>query len=69
MATSAFVATDSFRRTHSDDIVRDIKKWMSFIPYKALPLPDRQKYYDEVLTFPPPYELPDGSLSYIYVCM
>eukprot|EP01035_Chromulina_nebulosa_P033603 gene33603-45002_t len=45
-----------------NDIVRDIKKWMSFIPYKPLPLRERQKYYDEVLTFPPPYELPDGTL-------
>jgi len=57
-----FTPTQSFYRIHSNDIVRDIKQWMSFVPYKPLVFNKRNEYYEEVLTFPPPFELPDGTV-------
>jgi len=61
---SNFTPTKSFYRVHSNDIVRDIKQWMSFIPYKPLDFNKRTEYYDEVLTFPPSFELPDGTFHF-----
>jgi hypothetical protein len=51
--------TQSFREMHIKDIVKDVKHWMSFIPYK----PVEEMYrvgFMAGLTIPP-YELPDGT--------
>ena len=51
----------SLRALHVDDIVRDVKKWMSFVPYQPIPAEKRVKFFDEVVKLPT-YELPDGSM-------
>ena len=91
------IVSDSFRRMHTLDIVRDVKKWMSFIPHRPIPLLNSLPYDNNITTtattthtnryavidiynqievsnyrveeltkrgllFPPPYELPDGTL-------
>ena len=97
-AQSLRIVSDSFRRMHTLDVVRDVKKWMSFIPHRPIPLLNsiydnnnnnnvttnihtvindiynNNRILEEVsnyrieelkkrgLLFPPPYELPDGTL-------
>ena len=52
--------TRSFRQMHINDIIRDVKKWMSFVPYKTVE-PTFRDSFMAGLTLPP-YELPDGTM-------
>lgn len=54
------VTSPSFRTLHTMDVVRDVKRWMCFVPYKPVPLETRESYV-QILTLPP-YELPDGTM-------
>eukprot|EP00605_Chrysophyceae_sp_TOSAG23-4_P002666 GSChrysophyteH1.ASY1.ANO1.2942.1 assembled CDS len=49
------------REMHCRDIVRDVKKWMSFVPYMPVPPEKRHSFITEVIKLPK-YELPDGTL-------
>lgn len=51
--------TLSFREMHVKDMVRDIKHWMSFIPYKPVEEIYRVGFMAGLTI--PPYELPDGT--------
>lgn len=42
------------------DLVRDLKKWMCFVPYQAVPEAERDNFITNVIQLPQ-YELPDGS--------
>lgn len=57
--------TPSFRTAHTMDIMKDIKKWMCFVP-KAPPL--TAELLDSMQM--PPYELPDGTMvqSSLEIC-
>lgn len=50
----------SFRDLHVRDVVRDVKKWMSFVPYIPVARENRQTFIYETIQLPP-YELPDGT--------
>ena len=52
--------TTSFRQMHVNDVVRDVKKWMSFVPYKTVEATFRENFMAGLTL--PPYELPDGTL-------
>ena len=51
---------DSFRQMHVRDVARDVKKWMSFVPYVPVARESRQAFIYETIKLPP-YELPDGT--------
>lgn len=53
-----FDTTQSFRELHLGDTIRDIKRWMCFIPSQTA-LTFRTEYMNNVHI--PPYFLPDGS--------
>jgi actin-like protein 6A len=53
--------SESLRAMHSRDVVRDVKKWMSFVPYMPVPTENRHKFITEVIKLPE-YELPDGTM-------
>lgn len=47
---------------HLQDVARDVKHWMCFIPYVPLAYNNRKEYFVQYQTIlPPPYELPDGT--------
>lgn len=50
----------SFTAFHVKDVVRDVKKWMCFMPYTNIALAEKR---EEMMTsvMIPPYELPDGT--------
>jgi hypothetical protein len=50
----------SFREIHVNDIVRDIKHWMCFVPYKPIETTELRNNFFENLTLPC-YSLPDGT--------
>eukprot|EP01032_Pedospumella_encystans_P012817 gene12817-14799_t len=65
--------TPTFRNIHVRDVVRDVKQWMCFVPHNPIsttgihdPVVLHKYREDELikrgLQFPPPYELPDGTL-------
>lgn len=49
--------SNSFREYHVQDIVRDVKQWMCFVPYNPIPTEVRHEYYTARVNIPP-YELP-----------
>lgn len=50
----------SFRDYHINDIIKDIKQWMCFVPYSTILAEARLEYYTSRVTIPP-YILPDGT--------
>jgi actin-related protein len=52
--------SETFREMHVKDVVRDVKKWMSFVPYKTVEETYRTSFMAGLTI--PPYELPDGTL-------
>ena len=50
----------SLREMHTMDLIRDIKKWMCFVPYQAVEPSERKNFITNVIQLPE-YELPDGS--------
>ena len=52
--------TPSFREAHVKDVVRDVKRWMSFVPYKTVEATYRESFMAGLTL--PPYELPDGTM-------
>jgi len=59
-SASSSCAAD-LRSLHRADVVRDVKKWMSFVPYVPVPPASRHKFITDVIKLPP-FELPDGTL-------
>ena len=45
---------------HVYDLIRDVKRWMSFVPYKPMEPTFRENFMDGLTL--PPYELPDGTM-------
>lgn len=52
--------SQSFRDIYIVDIVRDIKRWLSFVPYKPITGENRTAFMAKLPV--PPYELPDGNV-------
>jgi len=50
----------SFRKLHLRDVARDVKKWMSFVPYVPVPRENRHTFIHQTIQLPT-YELPDGT--------
>ena len=50
----------SLRELHVRDVIRDLKKWMIFVPYQKIPDNLRENFINNVIKLPD-YELPDGS--------
>lgn len=53
--------SSSFRQYHVNEMVRDIKQWMCFVPYSPIPENTREQYFASTFHMPA-YELPDGTL-------
>jgi actin-related protein len=51
----------SLREMHVRDVIRDLKKWMTFVPYQKVPDDVRDNFINNVIKLPD-YELPDGSM-------
>jgi actin-related protein len=51
----------SLRFMHTMDVIRDVKKWMSFVPYIPVPAENRENFITNVIQLPA-YELPDGTV-------
>ena len=58
--SSGMSVTSSFQEAHVKDVVRDVKRWMSFVPYKTVEATYRESFMAGLTI--PPYELPDGTL-------
>lgn len=68
--------TQSFRDFHVGEVVQDVKQWMCFVPHVPIVRPPEvvdpvvisrlreEELQRRGLQFPPPYELPDGTLVY-----
>lgn len=68
--------TTSYREFHVSEVVQDVKQWMCFVPHHPITIPADvtnpvaiSRLRDEelqrrLLSFPPPYELPDGTLVF-----
>jgi hypothetical protein len=66
--------TPSFREYHARQVVQDVKQWMCFVPHNPIVVPAEitdavtvsrlreEELQRRLLHFPPPYELPDGTL-------
>jgi actin-like protein 6A len=66
--------TPSFRAFHAGEVVQDVKQWMCFVPHAPITTPSEvhdsatisrlreEELSRRLLHFPPPYELPDGTL-------
>lgn len=51
----------SFREMHVNDIVRDIKQWMCFVPHNSFLGSEREAFCASRMHQLPVYELPDGT--------
>lgn len=51
----------SLREMHVQDVIRDLKRWMTFVPYQRIPDNLRENFINNVIKLPD-YELPDGSM-------
>ena len=51
----------SLRELHIMDVIRDLKKWMCFVPYQPVEASERNNFITNVIRLPQ-YELPDGTL-------
>lgn len=66
--------TQSFRAFHVGEVTQDVKQWMCFVPHAPILTPAdvldpvmvsrlrEEELSRRLLHFPPPYELPDGTL-------
>ena len=54
-------ASAALKQLHSTDVVREVKKWMSFVPYMPVPSDKRDSFIKDVIKLPQ-YELPDGTM-------
>jgi hypothetical protein len=53
--------SSSLRMLYTQDVIHDVKRWMSFVPYAPVPPEGRDNFITNVIKLPP-YELPDGTL-------
>ena len=60
-AAGSSAVSAQLRNLHKLDLVRDIKRWMSFVPYMPVPAGSRDNFITNVIKLPA-YELPDGTL-------
>ena len=60
-AASTTPCAAGLRALHTTDVIRDLKKWMSFVPYIPVPAANRHKFITDVIKLPQ-FALPDGTL-------
>lgn len=61
LSAGGITPTHSFREMHVNDIVRDIKQWMCFVPHNSFLGSEREAFCASRMHQLPAYELPDGT--------